>query len=253
MTFLLASTNITHGIIITLLEFKLGQRQEDEFVGILSKLLVDNREKNSLATVLRRKRFSFLLSLIAPLQRPIKILDIGGVQVFWDNMGLISPQDVQVTLLNIFTNEVTLPNFSAVIGDARSMPQYKQGEFDVIFSNSVIEHVGDFQDQRQMANEVRRVGQRYFVQTPNRNFPIEPHFLVPFFQFLPIAVRVYLVRRFNMGWYKKIPNPVEALEFVQSHRLLTERELRELFPGARVYKEKLFGLTKSFIVYDGWK
>ena len=63
------------------------------------------------------------------------------------------------------------------------MDFFKDKSFDAVFSNSVIEHVGTFEDQKMMANEVIRVTNFYFIQTPNLYFPIEPHFLVPFFQF----------------------------------------------------------------------
>ena len=131
------------------------------------------------------------------------------------------------------------------------MKQFRDDEFDVAFSNSVIEHVGEFDQQRQMAAEVMRVGKKYFLQTPNRFFPVEPHFLFPLFQFLPLAARVFLVRRFDLGFYAQggVPNEQEAIEIVSSIRLLTQRELEQLFPGGTIYKEKVFGLTKSFIVY----
>ena len=76
---------------------------------------------------------------------------------------------------------VSLPD----VGDAVDMPGISDGAFDVVFSNSVIEHVETYENQRRMAAEIRRVGRRYFVQTPNRHFPLEPHFLVPGFQLLP--------------------------------------------------------------------
>ena len=96
------------------------------------------------------------------------------------------------------------------------MPEFTTGEFDVVFSNSVIEHVGDFDDQRRMADEVRRVGRRFFVQTPNRWFPLEVHTRLPFVHWLPDAVagRAYdLVRK---PWAKE-------------NHLLGPSELRALF------------------------
>jgi hypothetical protein len=104
-----------------------------------------------------------------------------------------------------------------------------------------------------MVQEVKRVAKRYFLQTPNRNFPLEPHFLVPFFQFLPVATRVWLVRHFDVGWYKKIADPQQARELVESIRLLNKSELVRLFPEATLYEEKLLGLTKSYVVYGGWE
>jgi hypothetical protein len=135
------------------------------------------------------------------------------------------------------------------------MGQFRAGEFDVVFSNSVIEHLGTLNEQRWMADEIRRVGKRYFVQTPNRYFPLEPHFLVPFFQFLPLRMRVQLVRRFDLGWYGMggIPDPEHAEAVVRSIRLLSAGELLRLFPDGRLYRERLFGLTKSLIVYGGWE
>ena len=103
-----------------------------------------------------------------------------------------------------------------------------------------------------MAEEVRRVGKRYFVQTPNRYFPIEPHFLIPWFQFLPLTVKVFLIRDFNLGWYPKTRDRQKALARVTSINLLSRRELKALFPTARVYQEKFFGLTKSFVAYEGF-
>ena len=128
----------------------------------------------------------------------------------------------------------------------------KDASFDVVFSNSVIEHVGTYQDQIQMAKEVRRVGKRYFVQTPNKYFPLEPHFLFPLFQFLPINIRVLLLQNFKLGWFSKTPDKVKAREIVESIRLLDKREFISLFPNAELYEEKIFGMTKSFVVYGGW-
>jgi hypothetical protein len=125
--------------------------------------------------------------------------------------------------------------------------------FDVVFSNSVIEHLGPrFADQKRMADEIRRVGKRYFVQTPNRYFPLEPHFLTPGFQFYPLDLRVWLVSNFNVGWYKRIPDKAKARREVESISLLSRDGVRRLFPGGRIYAEKIAGLTKSFVAYGGW-
>ncbi len=220
-------------------------------IGILRKA-ADYTKGDSPAIKLRGKRFLIFKSLIALLPRPLSILDVGGTQIFWERMDFTEEPDVKIVLLNLSKVEVTDKIFISVQGDARNMDAFNDQEFDVVFSNSVIEHVGGYDQQCQMANEVKRVGKSYFIQTPNRFFPIEPHFLLPFFQFLPLGLKIFLVRHFDIGWHKRTPNKQKAAQLVNSIRLLTEKELKKLFPGANIYKEKLFGLTKSLIVYEGW-
>lgn len=165
-----------------------------------------------------------------------------------------APGNCHVTLLNLQRLKVSEPGFDAVEGDARDLSRYSDGAFDVVFSNSVIEHLGpSFEDQRKMANEIRRVGKRYFVQTPNRYFPIEPHFLMPGFQFWPVRLRTWVASHFNVGWYNRFPDADSARREVESISLLSESQVRRLFPEARIYKERTLGLTKSFIAYFGWE
>ncbi|MEO5589547.1 MAG: class I SAM-dependent methyltransferase [Gemmatimonadaceae bacterium] len=220
--------------------------------GSLVKAMADNSSEGSLATRMRRARFSLFLSLLSRLTGRIEILDIGGTQEFWNLMTLGEVGDARVTLLNIEHQPVTSSNFISAVGDARAMPQVPTGSYDVVFSNSVIEHVGSSENQRRMADEIRRVGQRYFVQTPNKRFPLEPHFLFPWFQYLPMEVRARLVNRFDVGWYRRIPDLEAARAEVDSIRLLTLKQFSRLFPDAFIHEERLFGLTKSFIAYGGW-
>lgn len=218
----------------------------------LIKRFVDNSEAGSLATAMRRRRFALFAGLVAGLPRPIRLLDVGGTQRFWETMDFVA-EGVSVTLLNVSSAPVSLPNFNSVAGDARDMREFADGEFDVVFSNSVIEHVGDFANQQRMAREVRRVGRRYFVQTPSRSFPIEPHFLLPYFQFWPMALRVALVTRRDVGWWKRIPDPAAARAELETIQLLDARQMRQLFPDGTLYRERLAGLTKSYVMYGGWE
>jgi SAM-dependent methyltransferase len=219
----------------------------------LLKKLGDNSDAGSVANQMRRRRFVFFLSLLDRVPRPARILDVGGTREFWETMLPQGTSGIHVTLLNLRTQEVSGAGFDSVAGDARDLSSYATKSFDVVFSNSVIEHLGpNFNDQMRMASEIRRVGARYFIQTPNRWFPIEPHFLTPGFQFFPLALRVWLVSHFSVGWYPRIPDPAEARREVESVRLLGEREVRALFPDASIYTEKMLGLTKSFVAYAGF-
>lgn len=220
--------------------------------------VANNANPASLANTFRRRRFKFFENLLDNLRgdnqsRPIQLLDVGGTAGFWNTMGPLGPDVLQITLLNLGgANNHTAEGYRVVEGDGRDMRVFADKSFDIVFSNSVIEHVGTFADQQRMAHEVQRVGKRYFVQTPNRYFPIEPHFLFPFFQFLPESLQVWMLMHRDLGWFKKTADKEDALRQVRSVRLMSERELKRLFPGANVYREKIGGMTKSLTAYAGW-
>jgi SAM-dependent methyltransferase len=213
----------------------------------------DNRRPGSLANKFRQRRMELFLDLVRMLPAPVRVLDVGGTEGYWQQMGLLGRPGLQVVLLNLHRESAEAPNVSAAVGDARDLSEFPDGSFDVVFSNSVIEHLGSPEDQARMASEVRRVGRRYFVQTPNRYFPLEPHFMFPGFQFLPERVRVGLVRRFALGYHERMRDPERARAAVAEIRLLSPREMRALFPEAELYRERVLGLTKSVIAYGGWQ
>jgi methyltransferase family protein len=218
----------------------------------ISRLFAYTTSTLSLSTKMRRKRLKLFKNLLSLVPRPVRIIDVGGEPIFWERMGGLTEENLNVLLLNLSKLPIEKNNFQSVAGDARNMKMFKDEEFDVAFSNSVIEHVGTFEQQSQMAKEVRRICKRYFIQTPNRYFPIEPHFLFPFFQFLPMSWKVSLIKHFDLGWTPKIKDRRTAEELFRPIRLLTKKELKHLFPDSKIYKEKFLGLTKSFVVYGGW-
>lgn len=218
---------------------------------IFSKL-ADFSEDDSLAMKLRLKTIALFEELIRSLPKPLRIIDVGGTEIFWERMGFSGDEAVDITLLNLSEEKTNYPNIKSIAGDGRKMHQFRNGEFDIAFSHSVIEHVGEYHDQKQMANELQRVGKRYFIQTPNFYFPFEPHFLFPFFQFFPLWLKLFMLRHFNLGWYNKITDKEEAIKTINSIRLLKEWELKELFPRATIYENKFWGLTQSFILYKGF-
>ena len=208
--------------------------------------------ENSVSTKLRKKRFILFNNLISTVSKPYRILDVGGRQIFWELMDFNLSGEVEIDLYNIENTEVSLPNLKHILGDVRDMKRFRDNEYDIVFSNSLIEHVGDFESQKKVAKEIRRIGKRYFVQTPNLYFPIEPHFVLPFFQYFSPELRVFFIRNFNVGVNNKTSDKKEAIQTANRIRLLCERELKELFPEASIFKEKFLSITKSFIVYDGW-
>jgi hypothetical protein len=182
------------------------------------------------------------------LPRNARILDVGGTQDIWLRHYDKLPPGASITLLN--TDDVAVsPGIDRTSGDARNLSCYKDNEFDLCFSNSLIEHFESFQEQELVAQEIRRVSRSYFVQTPNRYFPLEPHFLFPGWQFLPTWIRVQMIRRWDLGWMKKNADVVLAYKIAVSIRLLSKREVQALFPYGQVLREKVGPLTKSFVAY----
>lgn len=189
---------------------------------------------------------------VSPSERNITVLDVGGTLDFWKSMNFKYFDTASIELLNLRKIQVpeSYRNVTSIAGDATDMHQYADKSFDLVFSNSVIEHVGDYEAQKKMAAEIRRIGKHYYLQTPNRNFLMEPHFLFPFFHFLPVKARMFLVKRMKLGVMPKAKNDKEALEIVQSVRLMTEKELRTLFPQAEMHKEKFLFMTKSYTLWE---
>ena len=199
----------------------------------------------------RQRRFSFFLTLLSRinLNRPIQILDIGGTEIYWERMNFLKNEGIQITLLNLNLIEVKNKNFNSIRGDACDLSAFKDKQFDIVYSNSVIEHLFSKENQMKMADEVRRVGKYYYVQTPNYYFPIEPHWLFPFFQFLPFRIRVLMTQNLNLGNYKKCLSKDIAIQRIKKVRLLTEDEMKKMFPDGDIYRELFMGLTKSVTMY----
>lgn len=210
--------------------------------------IADNRHSGSISSKLRNQRFAVFLEKLS-VNSDSSILDVGGTGQTWADTGL----EKNVTLLNLHQpkqNDLE-KGFTCVQGNALNMHVFGEKHFDVVFSNSVIEHVGGKENQNKFVEEVRRVGRSYWVQTPNKYFPVEPHFLLPFFQFLPDPAK----RKVGVLWpyshYKRWDfSNDRILQDLEDLRLLSKKELMTLFKEGSLYEEKFMGLTKSFAVYE---
>lgn len=199
----------------------------------------------------RRRRMHRFYQLF-PLSRDSRVLDIGGTRQTWQNESAVqfpvTPQ-FPVTLLNILDYGMTEnPRFTAVQGDAAKLP-FADSTFELAFSNSVIEHVGDWQKQLAFASEARRVATKLWIQTPARSFPIEAHLLAPYIQYLPKKLQHRLARWFTpRGWMQ----PDAVHQIVDEVRLLTYKEMTQLFPDCIILRERFLGLSKSYIAIRGY-
>lgn len=176
-----------------------------------------------------------------------RVLDIGGTIYNW----ILTPVRPKLTLLNMpRASEPAPEGVDRVAADGCVLP-FPDGAFDVVFSNSVIEHLTTSERQQQFANEVMRVGKRYYVQTPNRWFPVETHLLTPFVHYLPKRWQAPLVRRATV-WALVTGIKGDRRRFYIEHylrdvRLLGWREMQTLFPQATIVSERFLGFGKSLI------
>lgn len=184
---------------------------------------------------------------MATLPRPARLIDIGGTQRFWETVGLAGSDELHITLVNLRAEPTDYANIASEAGDATALDQYADGSFDAVFSNSVIEHVGAPAGAAAMAAEVRRLSARYYVQTPNRWFPIEPHYMFPGFQFLPVRAKTWLLQHLPLAWVGRIPDRGEAENVAREVHLMSASDLARLFPDAAIERERILGLTKSVI------
>ena len=196
----------------------------------------------------RERRHALFMREIAPARDDV-LLDVGGYPWVWTTR----PQPVRmIDALNIHDvpwDAAAHPghDIRLLTGDGCALPM-PDGSYDIVFSNSVIEHVGSWERQRQFAAEVRRVGRAVWVQTPAYECPVEPHYLAPFVHWLPRAWQSVVVRWLTpRGWIER-PTREAMREMVETTRLLRRREMAELFPDCDIITERLLGVfPKSYI------
>ena len=207
---------------------------------------------NETVNAFRKRRGRILASRIrkitSALGRPIRIIDVGGRRDYWDNVGFEGIS--QITLINIDPDEIGRKTdrgdlFEDRVGDARSLSDVEDNAFDFYHANSVIEHVGTWEDMKAMAAEARRVAKSGWVQTPAWEFPIEPHFRLPFVHWLATPARTSLIRLAPS--YRKLDHDRRRAH-AERINLLTKGEMQFLFQGCDIYVER-FVLAKSYTAH----
>lgn len=216
------------------------------------KAAADVENPHSLSNRMRNKRFTLFDAFIRELPKPLRLIDIGGTEMFWERRGWAGRTDIDITAINRESSVPRYSNLRTLSGDATDLSDYGNKEFDVAFSNSVIEHLFTRENQARMAAEVDRIAKAYWVQTPDFWFPIEPHFHVPGWQWLPRNTRVALIQRRRCGWRGPCPDLELARAAVDEVRLMTVSEMRNLFSGGEIWQERFCGLSKSIVAYSGF-
>jgi hypothetical protein len=209
----------------------------------LSERIIDPGRAGSLAARLRARRWETFIRRF-PEFAQMSVLDLGGTAGAWR---LVPARPARLVLLNI-APPGELEGAQSAIGDACDPPDWVRRErFDLVFSNSLIEHVGGHWRRERFAEVVRDRGERYWIQTPNRYFPLEPHYVAPLFQFVPLAARAWLVARWPVGSLATVKDPAVCLAQAQQTELVGRTEMRGYFPDAEMLDERVLGVSKSLI------
>jgi hypothetical protein len=225
----------------------------------------DATSQRSLSTKFRLRRDRLLREFIEYRREKysgqFRIIDLGGTTDYWHRVGVewIEKLDIKITCVNFISDqfgtfEGRFSFLNCIEGDACDLSHYPDNGFDLVHSNSVIEHVGRWPEMRRFANEVRRLAPAYYVQTPYFWFPFDPHFYrMPFYHWMPEPLRLKAQRRFKLGWADAEPQVDDAMRLVMSSTILDSIQFRALFPDAELRYERLAALPKSMIAIRGFR
>jgi len=207
--------------------------------GLVLKLFDNLSEKS------REKKYKLFLDIIKPTKENT-ILDVGsGPGTFLEKRYINKENIIALDINSEYLKDLKkkYPKVKTKLGSALKLP-FEDNSIDIVFSNAVIEHIGNYKNQQQFAKEMQRVGKKWFVTTPNKWFPFEPHFLVPFYQFVPKKVQKFLSKHVNVGRYKK--------GTWQDINLISARIFKKLFPTSKIMKNRITIFPETLICY-GYK
>lgn len=199
---------------------------------------------NSLGARYRARRWDWLKATF-PLIGQMSVIDLGGTADAW----LRAPvRPAHVHLVNLESPPAVLPEWmESDLADACELPDsILKGPYDLVISNSVLEHVGGHERRQRFADAVHHLADRHWIQTPYRYFPVEPHWLFPGFQFLPAAARAVVARHWPLV-HTPPADRATALRTALGVELVSRTELAFYFPDSRIRTERMAGLVKSLI------
>jgi hypothetical protein len=192
----------------------------------------------------RSRRWEWLRETFPQIES-MSVIDLGGTADSW----LRAP--VRPAALHVVNLEPDPAEYADWIrtdqGDACDLPaSILHGDYDLVLSNSVLEHVGGHAQRQRLADSVHALAPRHWVQTPYRYFPIEPHWLFPGFQFLPLAARAQLSQRWPLQ-HSRSANRDEGLRSAMQVELVSRTEMAFYFPDSTIRSERMLGAVKSLI------
>jgi len=203
--------------------------------------LIDPCREGSLTHRCRQRRHEELRSRFPNLEK-MRVLDLGGTVAAW-RVSTLRP--LSVTIVNLQHGQDCGESWMDIVYADACLGGF--GQYDLVVSNSLIEHLGGHARRQQFADVVRQAAPSWWIQTPYRYFPVEPHWVFPAFQFLPFRVRQEICHRWKIGHFGAQVNMAEAAELVASVELISATELRGYLPESDIWFERIAGLPKSLV------
>jgi hypothetical protein len=209
---------------------------------MISRNVVNPNNPSSVSAKARHRRWGQFLTEFPDINA-MRVLDLGGTPAYWQ-AAPCTPRAVTVVNLDAHdSNELV----TAIQGDACAPPaEVTRERFDLVVSNSLIEHVGGHVQRQRLADVVHAASDLHWVQTPYRYFPVEPHWMFPGFQFLPFAARVRVTRSWPLG-HRHTDDSATAVASVHEVDLVGIDQMRSYFPDSRIWFERMGGLVKSLV------
>lgn len=210
---------------------------------------------SKLSYISRTKKLELFNKTFSPTEG-IRILDVGAeanprgdrTLQFIDSYSWKK----NLTVVNLDPQHIDLikehyPEVNSIVADACELP-WSDKYFDIVYSNAVIEHVGDFEKQKQMAAEIMRVGKRWFVTTPNRWYPFEFHMRLPFITWLPGSTYLWIGRIISYNHvHKKYMSGIKH----DGLRLMDASEMKTCFPDSKIIKQRVTFMAETLIAVGG--
>jgi SAM-dependent methyltransferase len=210
---------------------------------------------SKLSLISRTRKLELLNKTFHPTDQ-LLILDVGAeVNPRGDRtLQLIDsyPWKNNITAVNLDPQHIDLikqhyPEINAIVADGCELP-WPDKYFDIVYSNAVIEHLGDFERQKKMAEEIMRVGKQWFVTTPNRWYPFEFHMRLPFVTWIPGDVYLRIGNIISYNHVRK------KYMFGINHdglRLMSAREMKNCFPDSKIISQRITFMAETLIAIGG--
>jgi hypothetical protein len=204
-----------------------------------------------------RKRSTLFRRHIEALPRPLRIIDLGGSAQMWKRWGVTEDDGLHIVLANDHRRDTThrseplagqfMDTWSV---DVLQLPAQTFARYDLVFSNSMLEHLPTPASQARLAAAIMASGKPYFIQVPNKHCIVDPHFphpLAAYFALWPRPLQAWAHARHALGSSGRAGSLAAARAAIESYHPLARHELAALFPSARVVTEWNLGLPMSIV------